>query len=69
MTCPHCGALHDRVCRQPDGSIDRTPWTRAERDQWREQARREDPSIQFAPSSAQMQERFGERNRRDREAQ
>jgi hypothetical protein len=66
MTCPHCGPLHDHVCRNPDGSIDKTAWTRAERDAWRDQARRDDPSITFAPSSAQMQERFGARNREDR---
>jgi hypothetical protein len=66
MDCPHCGPLHDAVCRNPDGSIDRTPWTREERDAWRVQARLRSPSIMFAPSSAQFQERFGDRNRRDR---
>jgi hypothetical protein len=65
--CPHCGTLHDRVCRHPNGSIDRTPWTPDERDAWRAQIKRDHPAVEFALSTAQTQARFGDRNRRDRE--
>lgn len=64
--CPHCGPLHDGVCRRPDGSIDTDPWTREERDKFREDTRRILPAVMFAPSSEHMQERFGERNRLDK---
>lgn len=61
--CPHCGepsfTTPGHVC------ADRSPWTRAERDEWRAVARRVSPTIQFAPSSEQMAARFGERNRAD----
>lgn len=65
VPCPHCGPLHDRVCRHPDGTIDKSPWTNAERDALRERIKRESPATVFAPSTAQMQDRFGARNRAD----
>lgn len=66
VECPHCGPLHDRVCRNPDGTVDRTPWSTAQRDEWRDRARRLNPGMRFAPSSANFQARFGKRNREER---
>lgn len=60
--CPHCGeALGGHVC------ADRNGWTQFERDEMRAITRRLAPSVRFAPSTARMQELFGERNRRERE--
>lgn len=61
--CPHCGLIHgeDGVFYCPD----KRRWTQQERDELRAQLRRRNPAIQFAPSSAQMQDRFGARNRAD----
>jgi hypothetical protein len=62
--CPHCKLIHDgRVITH---CFDTRRWTRAERDELRRQMRQRSPSIQFAPSTAQMQDRFGARNRADR---
>lgn len=61
--CPHCGLWHDgRVIAR---CLDNDPWTDGERDAHREQLRRRYPAITFAPSTAQMQDRFGARNRAD----
>lgn len=66
--CPHCG--------QPSGPggpahvcPDTTPWTQAEKDAFRAQARRWYPAVPFGPSTDQLAARFGERNRKDREAE
>jgi hypothetical protein len=60
--CPHCGEpLGGHVC------ADRERWTNRERDEMRAIIRHLHPTVLFAPSSAQMADRFGERNRRDRE--
>lgn len=63
--CPHCRLWHDgRIIRF---CPDRRKWTQAERDALRAIVRRRNPSLQFAPSTAQMQARFGARNRADAE--
>ncbi len=61
--CPHCKLWHDgKIITH---CLDRDRWTHAERDVWRARAKRIDPGIQFAPSTAVMQDRFGARNRAD----
>ncbi len=65
--CPHCLVEYDydnevHVC------ADREAWTQAERDERRAQAKRRHPALVYAPSTAQMQARFGARNREDRRA-
>jgi Ribonuclease G/E len=47
--CPHCGGVH-RDRSHPEWTVmcaDRARWTRAERDEWRDQVRAEDPSVLF----------------------
>lgn len=63
--CPHCTIDH-RAPGNPPYCPDTRRWTTAERDAWRAQARRENPGIAFAPSTAQLAARFGARNRADR---
>ena len=49
MRCPHCDGVH-RARSHPDLTVmcaDRGRWTRGERDAWRDQVRREDPSVMF----------------------
>jgi hypothetical protein len=59
--CPHCDEpWGGHVC------ADTEPWTQAEKDEARRIMRYLDPRIQFAPSTAVMQDRFGARNRADR---
>lgn len=62
--CPHCALDHDVVKMCPD----RGSWTQDERDARRAQLRRRYPWIVFAPTTAEMQDRFGARNRQEREA-
>lgn len=65
FACPHCGVQYDKgvhLCKDHDR------WTREERDEWRRIARILTPTIQFSPSTAVLQNRFGARNRADMEA-
>lgn len=57
--CPHCGLWHDgRILKMcPPAKRDR--WTNEEREQWREDFKRRNPGVRFAPSSAEMARRFG----------
>jgi hypothetical protein len=64
--CPHCKLWHDgRIITR---CLDDDRWTKAERDELREQMKRRDPAIRFAPSTARMQDLFGARNRADAQA-
>jgi hypothetical protein len=56
------------MCRNEDGTVDRLPWTQAERDERDRALQRRNPRLVFSPSTAQIQALFGDRNRRDREA-
>ena len=67
IPCPHCG--EPSFTRPAHVCADKEPWTQEERDEWRTIARRLDPRIQFAPSTAVMQDRFGARNRADKLAE
>lgn len=65
--CPHCGNLHDRVCHLEDGSIDRSYWTREERDKFWDQARRDDPTLKLSPNSSQLADRFGAYSKKEKD--
>jgi hypothetical protein len=61
--CPHCKLWHDgKVITH---CLDSDRWTRAERDELREQLKRRHPAIRFSPSTARLQDLFGARNRAD----
>lgn len=62
--CPHCGADHSKP---PRHCLDTNRWTQAERDEWLRRAKLIEPGIRLAPSTREMADRFGERNRLDRE--
>lgn len=63
--CPHCGGDRPDPPAKVHVCADREPWTQAERDEWRAEARRRSPWLKFSPSTAVLGDRFGEKNRRD----
>lgn len=60
--CPHCGTTRTVGPKRVHVCPDTRPWTRTERDAWRDEYRRRRPDAQFTPTF--QSERLGRHNRR-----